>query len=63
MNTQEQKSKRNFIAFEAPIELTEKARMIADKTMISTSAVCRQAVSQYIHRYEAEEQPTELVRF
>lgn len=58
-----QKNKRNLMAFEAPITLTDKARMIAEKNMISTSAVCRQAMSQYIHRYEAEKQLTELARY
>jgi predicted transcriptional regulator len=58
-----QKNKRNLMAFEAPITLTDKARMIAEKNMVSTSAVCRQAVSQYINRYEADNKLTELASY
>ena len=49
---------RNLVVFEAPVELTDKAKMVAERTMVSTSALCRQAVSQYIHRYETNEPTT-----
>lgn len=55
--------KRNLVVFEAPVELTDKARLIAEKTMVSTSALCRQAVSQYINRYEAETEATKYASF
>ena len=47
-----QHTKRNMMVFEAPKELTEKARHLADVRMISTSAICRQALSQYIKNME-----------
>jgi len=40
--------KRNIIVFEAPQELTEQVKRIADETYSSTSAVCRQAIAQYL---------------
>jgi len=55
---QTKKTSRNLLVFEAPIELTEKAKWMAAETMVSTSAICRQAVSQYINRYEADERAT-----
>ena len=60
---QTKKTSRNLLVFEAPIELTEKAKLVAAETMVSTSALCRQAVSQYINRYEAEEQAIGYARF
>ena len=57
------KDNRNLMIFEAPVELTEKARIVAEKTMISKSALCRQAISQYIHRYEADIQAKEYASF
>lgn len=59
----ESNGKRNLVVFEAPVELTDKARLIAEKTMVSTSALCRQAVSQYIHRYEAETEATKFASY
>lgn len=44
--------KRNMAVFEAPIELTEKAKQFADTKMISTSAIYRQAVSQFLSNNE-----------
>ena len=52
----ESNGKRNLVVFEAPVELTDKARLIAEKTMVSTSALCRLAVSQYITRYEKKDE-------
>ena len=57
------KVNRNLVVFEAPVELTVKARLIAEKTMVSTSALCRQAVSQYISRYEADTEATRYASF
>ena len=57
------KVNRNLVVFEAPVELTDKARLIAEKTMVSTSALCRQAVSQYISRYEADTEATRYASF
>ena len=37
------------MVFEAPIELTEKARRYAEKQMVSTSAICRQALNQFLN--------------
>ena len=51
---QAKRAHRNLVVFEAPVELTEKARWVAEQNMVSTSALCRQAVSQFIHRYEAD---------
>jgi predicted transcriptional regulator len=47
-----QHTKRNMMVFEAPKELTEKARHLADVKMISTSALCRQALLQYLNNIE-----------
>jgi len=57
------KDNRNLMVFEAPIELTDKASRIAEQTMISKSALCRQAVSQFIHRYEADTQEKEFALY
>lgn len=43
-----QTKKRNCMVFEAPTELTEKARSYADAKMVSTSAVCRQALNEFL---------------
>jgi predicted transcriptional regulator len=40
--------KRNIVVFEAPIELTEQVKKIADETYTSTSTICRQALAQYL---------------
>ena len=61
--TQTKKPTRNLLVFEAPVELTEKAKWMAAETMVSTSAICRQAVSQYINRYEEDEQATGYASF
>jgi len=42
------KKTRNCIVFEAPLELTEMARIYASKQMVSTSAICRQALNQFL---------------
>ena len=60
---QAKKANRNLVVFEAPIELSEKARWVAEKTMVSTSALCRQAVSQFIHRYEADAEASKYASF
>lgn len=57
------KANRNLVVFEAPIALTEKARWVAEQTMVSTSALCRQAVSQFITRYEADTEAEKYARF
>jgi len=57
------KDNRNLMVFEAPIELTNKVGIIAEKTMINKSALCRQALSQFIHRYEADEQAVEYAKY
>jgi len=48
----EVRTKRNCMVFEAPTELTDKARRYANKKMVSTSAICRQALNQFL---EAEQ--------
>jgi len=40
--------KRNILIFEAPKELTEQVKQVAEETYTSTSAVCRQALAQYL---------------
>lgn len=57
------KDNRNLMIFEAPVELTDKAGMVAKKNMISKSALCRQAISQYIHRYEESMQAEEYASY
>jgi len=47
-----QLGRRNMVVFEAPLELTEKAKHLADVKMISTSAICRQALQQYIRNFD-----------
>jgi predicted transcriptional regulator len=44
--------KRNMMVFEAPIELSSKAKYLADTKMISTSAICRQALQQYLNHFD-----------
>ena len=44
--------KRNQINFDAPTEMTEQVKKVAEDTYTSTSAVCRQAVAQYLNRRE-----------
>ena len=47
-----QSLKRNMMVFEAPIELSSKAKHLADTKMISTSAICRQALQQYLSNFD-----------
>lgn len=54
------KKVRNCMVFEAPIELTEKARRYAEKQMVSTSAICRQALNQFLN---AEQQNMEDAKY
>ena len=42
------------MVFRMPEQMLEKVVKMADYNMISTSAVCRQAVSLYIQRNEAD---------
>ena len=42
--------KRNQINFDAPTEMTEQVKKVAEDTY--TSAVCRQAVAQYLNQRE-----------
>jgi len=44
----QRKNKRNFIAFEAPLELTKQTKKIAEEKMVSTSVICRHALNNYI---------------
>jgi len=44
--------KRNMMVFEAPIALSSKAKQLADTKMMSTSAICRQALQQYLSNYD-----------
>jgi len=39
----------NCMVFRAPEELSEKARIYADEQMVSTSAICRQALNQFLN--------------
>jgi len=42
------KMKRNLMSFEAPQDMTEQLKKVAEDTFTSTSAVCRQALAQYL---------------
>ena len=42
------KHKRNLIPFEAPLKLSEETKRIAERKMVSTSVICRQALNNYI---------------
>lgn len=57
-----QEKKRNCMVFEAPKELTEQARTFAQRNMVSTSAVCRQALNKFLQEQqyglEREDIPT-----
>jgi len=44
--------KRNQINFDAPTEMTEQVKKVAEDTYTSTSAVCRQALAQYLTQRE-----------
>jgi len=44
------KKSKNCMVFRAPLELTEKARIYANKQMVSTSAICRQALNQFLNK-------------
>jgi len=39
----------NCMVFRAPEELADKARIYADEQMVSTSAICRQALNQFLN--------------
>lgn len=43
-----EKITRNLMVFEAPKELAEKTKEIAAVEMVSTSAICRRALKDYI---------------
>jgi predicted transcriptional regulator len=42
--------KRNTLTFEAPRDMTEQVRQVAEDTYTNTSAVCRQALAQYLNQ-------------
>lgn len=44
--------KRNLMSFEAPTDMTEQVKKVAEDTYTSTSAVCRQALAQYLTQRE-----------
>jgi predicted transcriptional regulator len=44
--------KRNLMSFEAPQDMTEQVKKVAEDTYTSTSAVCRQALAQYLNQRE-----------
>ena len=44
--------KRNQINFDAPTEMTEQVKKVAEETYTSTSAVCRQALAHYLNKME-----------
>jgi len=46
--TRTRKNKRNFMAFEAPVKLSEETKRIAERKMVSTSVICRHALNNYI---------------
>jgi len=54
--------KRNLMSFEAPPELTEQVKRMAKDTYTNTSAICRQALAQYINQ-KALPQYDEMVHF
>jgi len=55
--------KRNLMAFEAPLSLTEKTKQIADVEMCSTSAICRKALAQYITAMETQKMAEQYAAF
>jgi predicted transcriptional regulator len=58
-----QQVKRNIVVFEAPLELTEKTKQIAEDFMCSPSAIYRRALSQYISTEEKRKVSEQLVPF
>ena len=54
---------RNVIVFEAPRELSDKAKEIAEETMVSTSAIYRMAIKSYCRNYIAEETADRYIQF
>ena len=58
-----QKTRRNIVGFEAPLELSEEAQRIAEKRMVSVSAIYRQALQQFISNQKTPELATEFIRF
>jgi predicted transcriptional regulator len=55
--------RRNVIVFEAPKELSERAKEIAEETMVSTSAIYRMAIKAYCRNYIAEDTADRYVQF
>lgn len=55
--------KRNVIVFEAPRELSERAKEIAEETMVSTSAIYRAAIKAYCRNYIAEDTADRYMQF
>ena len=47
-------NKRNCMVFEAPEELSNKAKEYASAQFASTSAVCRQALNQFLAEEEVK---------
>jgi len=53
--------KRNLMIFEAPEEMSDKVKQLATDTYTNSSAVCRQAIAQYLNQRtvpEYNENPT-----
>ena len=61
--THKSERKRNIVAFEAPRNLSEQAQQIADRDMVSVSAIYRQAVRQFIFAQSSADKAPEFVRF
>jgi len=55
--------RRNVIVFEAPKELSERAKEIAEENMVSTSAIYRAAIKAYCRNYIAEDTAERYMQF
>jgi len=54
---------RNVVVFEAPVELTDKTKKIAEQEMCSMSAICRRALNEFVSGIEADKRTQQFVSY
>ena len=54
---------RNLMVFEAPVELTNKTKQLAEQEMCSMSAICRRALNEFVSGFEADKREQHFLSY
>lgn len=54
---------RNLMVFEAPVELTNKTKQLAEQEMCSMSAICRRALNELLSANEADKRTQQYISY